>query len=263
MSEFRFNANGALLWALETGQGDPLILLHGAGGTHHACLSIAAPLQAQFRVFTPDLRGSGKSWSDTGLSWDQLADDIGALLDHIGADRAVVGGVSSGTGAAIRFALRTPARTAALILITPPYGGEQRGLTDFQANAFRGMDELLANAGDEGVEALRPLYQHSPAMKAYFDAVVNDLDFASLAATSQFMASGAQPFSSAADLATISVPTLLVPGNDSMHPVEFSNLYAKNIPRCTVLVPAASDSSARNAEIGSAISDFCSRNATW
>jgi pimeloyl-ACP methyl ester carboxylesterase len=78
------------------------------------------------------------------------------------------------------------------------------------------------------------------------------------------MASGAQPFASGADLEAIAVPTLLVAGNDPMHPAEVSDLYAAKIPRCTTVEPSGtSDYDARNVEIAAAIADFCERRALW
>jgi hypothetical protein len=48
------------------------------------------------------------------------------------------------------------------------------------------------------------------------------------------MASGAQPFGAAAELAAIAAPVLLVPGTDPYHPREVAELYRRHLPRCTV-----------------------------
>jgi pimeloyl-ACP methyl ester carboxylesterase len=90
--------------------------------------------------------------------------------------------------------------------------------------------------------------------------MIGSLDLASFVATNRFIASGAQPFASDADLEAISVPTLLVPGNDPMHPAEVSELYAAKIPRCaTVELPDTADYNRQIAAIG----DFCDRLANW
>jgi pimeloyl-ACP methyl ester carboxylesterase len=80
-------------------------------------------------------------------------------------------------------------------------------------------------------------------MHEFFDA-------ASVVATSHFIASGAQPFATEADLRSLSVPTLLVCGNDPLHPVEVSDLYAENIPSCRV-APAST------ADVAAEIGAFC------
>ena len=78
------------------------------------------------------------------------------------------------------------------------------------------------------------------------------------------MLSGAQPFASAEDLRRIAAPTLLIPGNDPMHPAETAEIYAAKIPQCSIVEPLdAADYNGRSKEIASAIGDFCARSARW
>jgi 3-oxoadipate enol-lactonase len=104
MPESWYDADGVRLYAVEEGCGHVVVMLHGGGGDHRACLPFVAPLSRHYRVIAPDLRSSGRSWCADPLSWDRLADDVRALLDHVRAGRAVVGGMSMGTGVALRFA---------------------------------------------------------------------------------------------------------------------------------------------------------------
>jgi 3-oxoadipate enol-lactonase len=264
MQEFWYDADGVPLYAMQEGAGRAIVMLHGGGADHRACLAVVAPLSARYRVIAPDLRSSGRSWCADRLTWDRLADDVHALIDHIGAARAVVGGISMGSGVALRFALRFPERTAGLITLAPVYRGEVRGLTEYQAATFASLGPVLARAPKQGFEAFRPLYQKSPAMEAYFDAMIGSLDLASFIATNEFMASGAQPFASVADLESIAIPALLVRGSDPMHPPEISDLYAARMPRCaTVDLSEKTDDESRNAAIARAIGDFCERSAVW
>jgi pimeloyl-ACP methyl ester carboxylesterase len=264
MPDFWYDGKGVRLYAVEDGCGPLLIMLHGGGGDHRACLPVIRPLSSRCRVITPDLRGSGRSWCADALSWDRLADDVESLMDHVGAKRAVVGGLSMATGIALRFALRFSTRTAGLVLVTPVYRGGERGLTEEQAAIFRSLEPAIARAHEDGIEAFRPLYQRSSAMEAYFDAMIHSVDLASFVATNQFMASGAQPFVSDADLEAIAVPTLLVPGSDPMHPAEVSDRYAAKIPLCTTVQLFDPDNyEARNTEIAAAIGSFCERRAIW
>lgn len=235
MREFWFEREGVRLFAVEDGEGRAIVMLHGGMANHLASLPLIAPLSSRYRVITPDLRGSGKSWSGERLTFDQLADDVAALLDHIGVDRAVVGGVSGGSGVALRFALRHPDRTAALVLVQPVYAGEERGYTDAQRQTFAMMDAVASRALAEGVQVLRPLYANlPPQIREKAMAMVDGFDAASVVATSHFIASGAQPFNSAAHLRSLSMPTLIVPGGDPLHPAEVADLYAENIPDCSV-----------------------------
>jgi 3-oxoadipate enol-lactonase len=248
MREFWFDSEGVRLYAVENGAGRAIVMLHGGMASHVASLPLVSPLASQFRVITPDLRGNGKSWSGEPLTFDRLADDVAALLDHIGEERAVVGGVSGGSGVALRFALRHPGRTAGLVLVKPVYAGEERGYTAQQKEAFERMDAVASRALAEGVQVLRPMYANlPPEIREKALAMVEGFDAASVVATSRFIASGAQPFVSTADLRSLSVPTLIVRGDDPLHPAEVSDLYAENIPGCTVAPASTSDVAA---EIG-------------
>lgn len=255
MREVWFENGSVRLFAVEDGAGQVIVMLHGAMANHLASLPFVASLSSRYRVIAPDLRGSGKSRSGTPLTFDQLADDVEALLDHSGADRAVVGGVSSGSGVALRFAARRAERLAGLVLIKPVYGGEERGYSDQQKETFSMMNAVASRALTEGVQVLRPLYANlPPQVREKALAMVDGFDAASVVATSRFIASGAQPFTSAGDLRALSVPTLLVRGDDALHPASVSDLYAENIPDCTV-VPASTTDVA--AEIGA----FCAGRA--
>ena len=239
MRELWIESNGARLFAVEDGDGPVVVMLHGAMANHQAALPLVAPLVERYRLVLPDLRGSGRSWCGAPLTFDRLADDVAVLLDHIGVDRAVVGGVSGGSGVALRFALRHPARTRALVLAKPVYAGEALGYTKQQSATFAMMDAVASRALDEGVQVLRPLYANLPAgTRERALAMIDGFDPASVVATSRFIASGSQPFVAAADLASVECPTLLVRGDDPLHPPEVSDLYAAGIPDCAV-VPAS------------------------
>lgn len=255
MTEFRFKSGGIHLFAVENGDGESIVMLHGGMADHRTTLPFVASLGTRYRVITPDLRGSGKSWSASPLTFDQLADDVIALLDHVGARRAVVGGVSTGSGVALRFALRHPDRILALVLVTPVYAGGDHGYTQQQRTAFARMDSVASRAADEGVQVLRSLYANlPPAIQERAVAMLERFDAASVVASSHFVASGAQPFAAADDLRSLEVPTLLIRGNDDIHPAEISDLYAENIPNCLVVRAAVAD-------VSQAIGAFCDQCA--
>lgn len=253
MEEFWFESAGARLFAVAEGAGPVAVFLHGGMASHVACLPLVRPLAARFRVVAPDLRGSGASWDAGPLAFDQLADDVAALLDQLGVARAVVGGVSGGSGVALRFALRHPERAAGLVLVQPVYGGAALGLTAAQQEILGRLDAVASRALAEGVAVLRPLYAGLPEpMREKALALLDGFDAASVVATSSFLASGSQPFAAAADLRALSLPSVLIRGDDPLHPAEVSDLYAAHLPECTVL-PAAT------ADVPAAIAHFCDR----
>jgi 3-oxoadipate enol-lactonase len=253
--EIWFESDGTRLFAVEGGDGPPVILLHGGLANHLMCWRFAAPLAARLRIITPDLRATGRSVWAGALTWDQLADDIAALVRQLGLERVVIGGVSFGSGVAVRFALRHPSLTAALVLLSPVFAGADVGLTPAQDAAMHAIDTLGRRAVVEGVQVLFALLEALPAeLRERGRAVIATFDPASVAATTRFMVSGGHPFASATELASIAAPTLLVPGADPQHPPEVAELYRRQLRSCTVREADAS-------QYAAAIAEFLDRGA--
>jgi len=216
-----------------------LILLHGGLANHRSILLWAAPLAERYRLVVPDLRGSGSSHFAGDLTWELLADDIATLASTLGLARATVGGISFGSGVAVATALRHPALVERLVLLHPVYGGAEVGLTPEQAAAMDAMDAAGRRAPAEGPSVLFPLLERLPAeLRERARAVFETYDPASIAATTRFLASGAQPFASARDLAAITCPVTIVPGVDPQHPVAIAEVYRAQLPSCTWLETA-------------------------
>lgn len=207
---------------------------------HPAVLPLVEPLTDRYRVITPDVRGSGRSWSSESLTFNRLADDTRQLLDHLAVEKALVGGVSSGSGVAVRFVLRHPGRTRALLVVKLVYAGGDVGYTSRQSAAFAAMDSVASRAGLEGVGVLRSLYAQLPdGVRQRAWQIASRFDPESVVATSRLIASGAQPFASGCELRSIRVPTLLVRGDDDQHPAEVSDVYARFISDCVALPATA------------------------
>ena len=107
------------------GDGPPVILAHGFLMDHEMFAPQVAALSPEFRVITWDERGFGETEFDGRpfTYWDSAADCLG-LLDHLGIDRAVVGGMSQGGFLSLRAALPSPERIRALVLIDTQAGVE-------------------------------------------------------------------------------------------------------------------------------------------
>lgn len=237
MREFWFDSAGTKLFAVESGEGRPIILIHGGLATHLACRAFGAPLDARYRVITPDLRSSGRSVFHGPLSWDLLADDVAALVRALGVERAVIGGVSMGAAVATRAALRHPDVVDKLLILSPAYAGAELGLTETQQAAMRAMDAVGSRAPAEGVEVLLPLFDALPeAIRERAKRNIPTYDARSVAATTAFMASLVQPFERGSELQQIVAPTLLVPGLDATHPPQAAEIFRMNLQNCTVVV---------------------------
>jgi pimeloyl-ACP methyl ester carboxylesterase len=118
--------NGQRIFFDDTGgHGPPVILAHGFLMDHEMFVHQVAALRDEYRVITWDERGFGQTEYDGEpfTYWDSAADCLG-LLDHLGIDRAVVGGMSQGGFLSLRAALTAPERVRALILLDTQAGVE-------------------------------------------------------------------------------------------------------------------------------------------
>ncbi len=110
--------NGITLHYEDEGRGDPVLLVHGLG-TGSADWACQVPaLASRYRVIAPCLRGFGQSERPEGpYSIGLFAEDLDALLDHLGIDRCHVCGISMGGAVSLQFAVDRPERLRSLVLI--------------------------------------------------------------------------------------------------------------------------------------------------
>jgi 3-oxoadipate enol-lactonase len=107
------------------GSGPVVVLAHGFLMDRSMFAPQVAALRDRFRVVTWDARGFGETAFDGNpFSYWDLAQDCFGLLDHLGIDRAVVGGMSQGGFVALRMALLAPQRVVALVLLDSQAGTE-------------------------------------------------------------------------------------------------------------------------------------------
>jgi len=120
-----FEHEGWRLAYEDRGDGPPVLLVHGVLMDRTMFDPQVEALADRWRFVTPDLRGHGESEHRRARStqWDLMEDHV-ALLDHLGIDRAVGGGVSQGGFQSLRAALRHPERVAGLVLIDSQAGPE-------------------------------------------------------------------------------------------------------------------------------------------
>ena len=103
---------------LDAGQGEPVILIHGYGGSMWQWEHQQTPLSAHFRLITPDLIGSGLSAKpDIEYRPDQTLEFFAGFMDALQIQQAVLVGNSMGAGVAIGMALTYPDRVSQLILV--------------------------------------------------------------------------------------------------------------------------------------------------
>lgn len=111
-------AAGAIEYA-QAGDGEPLLMIHGAGGGYDQGLLVGRDFGPGFRIIAPSRFGYLATAVPDDTSIGAQAEAHAALLDHLGIKQCIVAGVSAGGPSAIEFALRYPERTSALILLVP------------------------------------------------------------------------------------------------------------------------------------------------
>jgi pimeloyl-ACP methyl ester carboxylesterase len=116
----RFDYDDISMFYKTAGEGEPVLLIHGLGGDHRGWEFQEKDLAARFHIIMPDLRGHGQTTiEELGMMIppDLVADDLNALLDHLGHDRVHVVGHSLGGMVAQNFVLRYPKKVEKLVLV--------------------------------------------------------------------------------------------------------------------------------------------------
>src|SRR5687767_6904371 len=109
----------------ELGEGMPVVMCHGFPGLGFSYRHQMAPVAAAgFRAVAPDMLGYGGTdapGDPAAYTYDRVAADLVALLDELGAEKAVFVGHDFGAPSAWHVALRAPERVAGLVLLSVPY----------------------------------------------------------------------------------------------------------------------------------------------
>ena len=130
--------NGINIYYESHGTGFPLVLAYGIGGNTTEWEPQIPVFSRAYRFIVWDPRGHAQSESPPNsdqYTQEVFAQDLEGLLDHLGINRAYVGGLSMGGGIATRFAILHPERVAALLIFdsfsssgleTPPENRQMR-----------------------------------------------------------------------------------------------------------------------------------------
>jgi pimeloyl-ACP methyl ester carboxylesterase len=114
--------NGLNLYYEIHGTGEPLILLHGGLAATEIFSEIMPSLSKNRQVIAVDLQAHGRTADiDRPLSYEAMADDIAALIKHLGFAKADVMGYSVGGGVAVCTAVRHPEVVRKLVLVSTAF----------------------------------------------------------------------------------------------------------------------------------------------
>lgn len=187
----------------EAGDTLPILLLHGAYMTGANVGPLLTGLAADRQVIAPDLQAHGRTADiDRPITYEALADDCAALLDHLGIARVDAVGYSMGGATVLQLAIRHPDRVRAIVPISAGYrhDGMQPALM-----------EMLPQITIES-------FAGSPMEAAYQAVAPRPEDFPVL--VQKLTTLDTTPFAWDDQISRITAPTLIVTGDADASTIE-------------------------------------------
>jgi pimeloyl-ACP methyl ester carboxylesterase len=196
--------NGINLYYETHGAGRPLVLLHGGLGSGEMFGPTLPTLAEGHQVIAPDLQGHGRTADiDRPIDVRLMADDIAALIDHLGLDKPDVVGYSMGGGVALQTAVKYPDKVGRLVCCA--------------ANLRRDAipTEMLEQQGQVNAEAAE-FMKDTPMYELYQRVAPRPEDFPKL--LDKIGQAMAKDFDFSDDVRGLRVPTLIMAADADMAP---------------------------------------------
>jgi len=230
------SANGETIHYLKEGAGPAVALIHSLGSSVHMWREQIAALKDRYTVIACDARGHGGSSGKGECSVATTAQDLEAVLDHLGLAECHVVGISTGGPVAMTLAAQSPGAVKSLVLADtfakPVEGSKERVEATAEAIAYVSMEEfgtqyaaetlLPSTSLDVQDELAGVIAKVNP--KIYIQLMRSAVlgDFTGL-------------------LASVKAPTLVLIGeSDMIAPRSESDFLVEKIPNATLaVVPAA------------------------
>ena len=227
----KINRDGVKIYYEVHGSGPPLLLTHGFSSTSAMWQDQIAALSKGHRLVLWDMRGHGQSdypGDPSSYSEALTVADMAALLDEVGAERAIVGGLSLGGYMSLAFYRAHPQRVRALLIIDTGPGFKKD-------DARETWNKRAHDTGDRFErEGLSVLESASPER-----STVSHRDASGLAHAARGMLT--QRDARVIELLPdIKVPCLVVVGADDAPFLAASDYMAAKIPKAKkVVIPSA------------------------
>lgn len=245
-----FRRDGLDFHYLDEGAGVPFVFQHGLGGDVAQPSGLFRPPDG-VRLIAFDCRGHGETrplGDPAKLRFDCFADDLAGLLDYLGVERAVVGGISMGAGVALNFALRYPERTVGLVLSRPAW------LDEAMPAHLRVYPEIARAIRAQGLEKARELFRHRPEVAVQFDGPRVEETAEKL----ERIPADA-PSRDRRKWAALRLPVLVLGNRDDLiHPFAFAEELARAIPGAELrqLTPKTTDAARHAAQVQAHVAGF-------
>ena len=231
----RARLNGIEIDYEVTGTGPVVLLGHGYGSTRHMWDDQHRALADRWRVVSWDMRGHGQTDSPSDpkqYSAALIVADMRALLQHVGAERAIIGGLSLGGYVSLAFGLAHPEMTQALVICDSGPGYRN---AEARAQWNQRAQERAVSLESKGLDAL------ARRSKETQQAVHRSAQGLAHAARGMLAQEGSQVIDG---LASIRVPTLVIVGDQDQPFVAPSEYMAKKIAGARLaVIPGAGHSS--------------------
>jgi 3-oxoadipate enol-lactonase len=218
MSRHSLQRDGAELSYYEIGSGTPLVLLHGFPLDHTMWRAQIEALRGTCRVIAPDLRGFGRSSlavgdAEQGLDMRRYADDVVAVLDHLGVNQpAILCGFSMGGYVLWQFVREYPDRVRAIVLCDTKATADSE---EMRSARLAGAKEVLRSGTGPIAEGMLPKLL-APATLANRPDVVEEIGAIIRRTAPEAIAAAGRGMARRpdvrADLPGIQVPTLVIVG---------------------------------------------------
>ncbi len=254
------------------GEGPPIALLHGLTATRRYVIHGSRTLaRSGLRTIAYDARGHGESDPAPpagGYTYDELAGDLGRLLDERSPDRRVVlAGHSMGAHTLTTFALGAPERVAAIVAIGPTWlGGE------VSAESLAYWSALADGLERGGVEGFLAAYDHDldPEWRETILRITRERlerhRHPEAVALALREVPASRPFDDLSELEFLDVPALVVASHDDAdpgHPYATAEAWAERLPQATFVSeePGASPLAWQGGRLSRVIASFCEEPA--
>jgi 3-oxoadipate enol-lactonase len=230
------SANGETIHYVSEGAGPPVALIHSLGSSVHMWRNQIAALKDGYTAIACDARGHGQSSAKGECSVAAAAQDLKAVLDHLGIAQCHLVGISTGGPVALTFGGQWPNMMRSLVLADsfakPVDGSKERVEATGEAIAYVSMEEFGTQYAAESLlpstslevqdELAGMIAKMNP--KVYIEMMRSALlgDFSSM-------------------LPAVKTPALVLVGeSDTITPKEVSEFIVQNIPTATLeIIPAA------------------------
>jgi pimeloyl-ACP methyl ester carboxylesterase len=232
--------DGLRLYVEETGDGAPVLFVHEFAGDHRSWEPQVRALSRRYRCIAYNARGyppSDVPEDPAAYSQARAVEDAIAVLDALDVERAHVVGLSMGGFATLHLGLRHPERARSLVVAAAGYGAQPE-----RQQSFREESGVIADAfADEGAAGVAKRYAVGPARVQFqnkdprgwaeFAAQLAEHDSQGSARTMRGV-QAARPslYDLTDELAALTVPTLIIAGDEDEGCLEPSLMLKRTIP---------------------------------